>query len=87
MRRGNLASVSLPFDALDVFHSFKMTLESPGDDVDGEGLVKDWIKAVPPGKGKIGRFDTVVVMQTNDCESTGLEGKYFMCKPQAASSG
>jgi hypothetical protein len=35
----------------------------------------DSVKAKPKSSGSPARFDTVVVMISEDCESTGLQGK------------
>lgn len=57
----------LPFQRIDVFHSFKFTREGLLDDT----LEKDWVRASPVDDG---RFDTVVVLTGDDAESTGLDG-------------
>ncbi|THU87931.1 hypothetical protein K435DRAFT_680790 [Dendrothele bispora CBS 962.96] len=75
-RQGNHALIRnspIPILALDVWHSFKIQSESPGDG----GMIQEIVKAIPnKSKGlETKRFDTVVVMATNDAESVSLEGE------------
>ncbi|KIY61666.1 hypothetical protein CYLTODRAFT_495138 [Cylindrobasidium torrendii FP15055 ss-10] len=58
---------STPFDRIDVYHSFKLSREHLNDD----GEERDWVKATPLHGG---RFDTVVVLDGEDAEITGLDG-------------
>lgn len=63
------SSQSLPFQQVDVFHTFKFSrqlLEEGGPEQ------RDVVKASPNGGG---RFDTVVVLTTDTAESVGLAGK------------
>ncbi|KAG1731859.1 uncharacterized protein EDB91DRAFT_1238880 [Suillus paluster] len=65
----------LPFHQLDVWHTFKFSLDTLGNDVDGQEEI-DSVRA-KPGKGRAedvgdGRFDVVVVAQSDEAESTGL---------------
>ena len=64
-----LANAFLPFDKLDVWHSFKFSLDTLGNDVDGqEG--RDSVRAQPSrGDASSGRFDV-------DAETTGLHGAH-----------
>ena len=72
------ASKPLPFDRVDVFHVFKFNPTSLDDD-DDVNVERDVVKATPGGgDGKPGRFDTVVVLQRDDAESTGLQGAYHV---------
>jgi hypothetical protein len=74
--RGQLRNMDLPFSHIDIYHGFKFCLESLGNDVDFDQLEEaDFVKAQPPVSHKAGRFDTVVVMDDPDCESTGLTGE------------
>jgi hypothetical protein len=74
--RGQLRNMDLPFSHIDIYHGFKFCLESLGNDVDFDQLEEaDFVKAQPPISHKAGRFDTVVVMDDPDCESTGLTGE------------
>jgi hypothetical protein len=61
---------SLPFQRLDVYHTFKFHPSSLDDNEEE----CDTIKAAPPTKKRPGRFDNAVVLHTDDAESTGLEG-------------
>jgi hypothetical protein len=73
-----LPHARLPFNALDVWHTFKFSLDTLGNDIDGqEGI--DSVRAKPAkGRGNVGdgRFDVVVVAQSDEAESTGLEGAF-----------
>jgi hypothetical protein len=64
----------LPFYRLDVFHQFKFhpTGLEDGDDE------RDTVKAVPSIKKSPPRFDTVIVLNTDAAESTGVEGIKFL---------
>ncbi|KAJ3713054.1 hypothetical protein C8R42DRAFT_593567 [Lentinula raphanica] len=57
----------LPFNALDVYYSFKFSPESLDDDIN----IKDVVKASPL---KGGRFDTVVVLTGDSAETTSFSG-------------
>jgi len=72
---GRLRNATLPFDSLDVFHGFRFSLDSLGNDIDESDEEElDNVKAKPRSPGSPARFDTVVVMTSDNCESTGLEG-------------
>jgi len=62
---------------LDVFHGFKFVREELGDhdalDVKQE---KDWVRARPSSARLEEHFDTVVIMRSDQCESTGVEGEF-----------
>ena len=64
----------LPFEKVDVFHIFKFHPTRIDDEAVVE-LERDVIKASPGRNGKPGTFDTVVVLQRDDAESTGLRGE------------
>ncbi|KIK34128.1 hypothetical protein CY34DRAFT_98527 [Suillus luteus UH-Slu-Lm8-n1] len=72
--RAQLRDIDLPLSHLDIYHGFKFCLDSLGNDVDFDYEELDTVKAKPPMGGKAGRFDTVVVMDGSNCESTGLQG-------------
>jgi hypothetical protein len=57
----------LLFSGLDIYHGFKLLREGLDDD----DARHEIIKATPHGTG---RFDTVVVMTSNQAESVGLKG-------------
>ena len=78
LSRFHLQNASLPFNVLDVHHNFKFCLETLGNDVDLENEEADSVKAKPKSKGIEARFDTIVVMEKNDCQSTGLIGKVIL---------
>jgi hypothetical protein len=63
---------TLPFQRVDVYHTFKFHPPSLEDDEE----VCDVIKAAPPAKKRPGRFDNAVVLHSDDAESTGLEGAF-----------
>ena len=71
--RQQLSSAVLPFQTLNVWHSFKFGLDSLGNGVDGEGGM-DALKAQPGDQNHTARFDTVLVAHTDIAQSTGLEG-------------
>jgi hypothetical protein len=64
------ASYTLPFQRLDVYHTFKFHPPSLEDNVEE----CDVIKAAPTIKQKPSRFDTAVILDTDVAKSTGLEG-------------
>ena len=64
---------NLPFQRLDIYHTFKF--HPAGLEEDEE--VCDVIKAAPQGKKLPARFDTAIVLHTDDAESTGLEGAFM----------
>lgn len=67
----------LPFDKLDVFHSFKFHPTSIDEEESSlpEDQERDTVKACPSIGNKPSRFDTVVVVYRDDAQSTGLQGK------------
>lgn len=67
-RNANLHA--LPFDYLDVYHTFKFQPSSLHDDEEEA----DSIKALPGSATQEPRFDTVVVLHHDSAQSTGLEG-------------
>lgn len=68
------ASSYLPFSHLDVFHGFKFTTIPLSD----SALEHDSVKAKPAIGTQPARFDTVVVLQDDDAEATGLQGKLLV---------
>lgn len=72
---GRLRNASLPFNSLDIYHGFRFCLDSLGNDVDMGDEETDSVKAKPRSSGSPPRFDTVIVMVSDECESTGLQGK------------
>ena len=68
---------SLPFQRLDVFHTFKFHPPSLEDDEEA----CDVIKAAPATKNRAARFDTAIILHSDKAESTGVYGVlrcYFM---------
>jgi len=75
--RANISSAQLPFDKVDVWHSFKFGRNILGNDVDSTEE-KDWVRAKPArqrGQRAGERFDTVVVSHTDEAQDTGMRGK------------
>jgi len=73
---GRLRQASLPFNSLDIYHGFRFSLSSLEDDIDVGDEETDSVKAKPRTTGgSPSRFDTVVVMVSDECQSTGLQGK------------
>lgn len=67
-----LNQYSLPFTKVDVYDMFRFRLDSLQDEMEE----KDMVKAVPPSKQlPDGRFDPVVIMVSDEAESTGLAGQ------------
>ncbi|KAH9914312.1 uncharacterized protein B0H18DRAFT_1125649 [Fomitopsis serialis] len=60
----------MPFNRVDVFHGFKFAPEPLTDDTQET----DAVKAKPATARQAARFDTVVVLQGEDAEATGLQG-------------
>ena len=72
-QRANL--FPLPFNRLDVYNQFKFCPLDLQDEEDAEE--RDIVKAIPISRQlPSGRFDTVIVLKTDNAESTGLAGKY-----------
>ena len=67
---------TLPFKALDVWHRYKLTPFNMFDDSDA---VQEIVRAIPISKGGLhSQFDTVIVLDTNEAESTAVQGNpYF----------
>jgi hypothetical protein len=73
--RSQLEFVELPFDKLSVWHTFKFSRDTLGNDIDAKEE-QDTVNARPRrGRKGIERFDTVAVAHSNEAESTGLQGK------------
>ena len=68
------ASSYLPFSHLDVFHGFKFTTIPLSDGA----LEHDSVKAKPAIGPQPAWFDTAVVLQGDDAEATGLQGKLLV---------
>lgn len=64
---------SLPFTSLDIWHQYKFYPANIIDDhLDG---IRETIKAIPISKKALTpRFDTVIVMSTDEAESTAVQG-------------
>ena len=64
---------TLPFNSLDIWHQYKFYPTNISDDhLDG---IRETIKAIPIyKKALIPRFDTVIVLDTDDAESTAVQG-------------
>ena len=69
----SLESTPLPFHHVDVFNMFRFHPVSLHDEEEEHDLVK----AMPLSKSlPAGRFDTVIVLDKDEAESTGMAGKY-----------
>ena len=68
---------TLPFTTLEVWHQYKFTLTNLSDnELDG---TRDVVKAVPvSAKVLIPRFDTVMVLDSDDAEATAVQGLFLM---------
>ena len=71
--RHDLARTWLPFDRIDIYHKFQF---NPCELSDGREE-RDVIKAIPASgrTGRKDRFDTAIVLDTQDAESTGIQGE------------
>ena len=67
-----LATAQLPFDWLNIWHTYKFALDVLGNDIDGQENIKA-VRA-KPGKEGEARFDTVLVAHKDTAETTGLQG-------------
>ena len=74
LSRHELTQTWLPFERVDVFHSFKF---SPYELLEGKDET-DVVKAIPASvrTGRKDRFDTVIVLDTDQAESTGVQGVF-----------
>lgn len=70
LNREGLQRTSLPFDRLDVYHKFKFNPAALSD----EQPVSETVKAMPKSTKHEARFDTVIVLDSKDAESTGVRG-------------
>ena len=68
------ATSNLPFSRLDVFHTLKFSTISLTDDI----AERDVIKARPAIGSEPARFDTAIILQGDDAEATGVQGKYII---------
>ena len=82
LNRNRLEMSQLPFDKLDVYHGFKFALEELAEEEGEVEAERDWVRARPKQKGGgQERFDTVVVMRSEECEATRMQGKPFYFYP------
>ncbi|TFK59488.1 hypothetical protein BDN72DRAFT_780644 [Pluteus cervinus] len=65
---------TLPFQGLDVYFNFRFSPESLQEDQEEQDIVKAIPSFSKPG-GESYRFDTVVVLNRDTAEATGLEGE------------
>lgn len=74
--QGRPSASSLPFSKLDVFYRFKL-FPPPiyCDGIDPPEPVT--IKASPPRRKMAGQFDTVIILDTEEAQETGLEGRFL----------
>ncbi|KAH9913037.1 uncharacterized protein B0H18DRAFT_888938 [Fomitopsis serialis] len=72
LNRREFARTWLPFDRVDVYHKFRF---SPCELSDGREEI-DVVKCIPGSiaKGRKSRFDTVIVLENEQAESTGVQG-------------
>lgn len=68
VRQSIFLDAELPFSALDVWHRFKLIPNSLGFDH------QEVIKAMPSFGDSIARFDTVMILDTDEAESTAVQG-------------
>lgn len=75
LNRHDLSRTWLPFSRVDVFHKFKFRHYQLSD----EAQEWDVVKAIPAGgrAGRKDRFDNVVVLDSDEAESTGMQGMYI----------
>jgi hypothetical protein len=77
LSKRRLELTQVPFDRLNVYHGFKFLREELTIDETEERLQeKDWVRARPSSTKQEERFDPVVVMRSEDCEPTGVQGTF-----------
>lgn len=78
--RSALPAGVLPFSSLAVYHNFKFHKVELGhtDLLSSEDKDKDVVKAYPASNKRAARFDTVIVLTTEDAESTGVAGAFLL---------
>lgn len=78
--RSALPAGVLPFSSLAVYHNFKFHKVELGhtDLLSSEDKDKDVVKAYPASSKRAARFDTVIVLTTEDAESTGVAGAFLL---------
>ena len=74
LNRQELSRTWLPFARVDVYHKFQF---NPVEISDGKAEV-DTVKAIPASvqRKRSSRFDTVIVLENGEAESTGLQGEH-----------
>jgi hypothetical protein len=77
LSKRRLELTQVPFDRLNIYHSFKFLREELTIDETEERLQeKDWVRAHPSSTKQEERFNPVVVMRLEDCEPTGVQGTF-----------
>ncbi|EPS99694.1 hypothetical protein FOMPIDRAFT_1050476 [Fomitopsis schrenkii] len=73
LTRANISTTWLPFDSLDVYHKFHLKPSSLSDGKEEDDIVK----AIPAGSRPGGKdcFDTVIVLDNEQAEATGVQGE------------
>ena len=73
LTRADLSTTWLPFDSLDVYHKCHLKPSSLSDGKEED----DVVKAIPAGSrpGGKDRFDTVIVLENEQAEATGVQGE------------
>jgi hypothetical protein len=82
--RSNIPVAFLPFDKVNVWHSFKFGRDILGNDIEVNNEDKDWVRAKPTTQKGVGRFDTVLVAHTHEAESTGMKGEFIFFNLQSS---
>lgn len=76
LHKSSAAAQTLPFQKLDIWTQFKFHPAGLHDDDEEDDIVK----ALPKTKdNNFSRFDTVIALNTDEGESTGLKGMYRFC--------
>jgi hypothetical protein len=77
LSKRRLELMQVPFDRLNVYHGFKFLREELTIDETEERLQeKDRVRACPSSTKQEERFDPVVVIRSEDCELTGVQGMF-----------
>uniref|UniRef100_D8PN10 Uncharacterized protein n=1 Tax=Schizophyllum commune (strain H4-8 / FGSC 9210) TaxID=578458 RepID=D8PN10_SCHCM len=71
------STFTLPFDAVDVFHQFKVYPTSV--DFDDDEVLSETVKATPRSREKPARFDTAIILQADTADCAGVEGTLSAC--------
>lgn len=74
--RSEIPLADLPIDTVKLFHTFSVSrVELGHTEVLGSSLDKEILRAKPRSQTQSARFDTVIVLDSDEAESTGVQGR------------